>query len=125
MWGVFDADDKELARGSVTSHSGTMSWTVTRNFEADFEELLGEGWMDRRRSTELLSPARNPGGWPSRMDRACHRTGRRPRPGLSLISKKRSAISLSCGPMLTSTCPTTWRYRTLSSTGLTTCHLMR
>jgi len=24
-----------------------MSWTVTRNFEADFEELLGEGWMDR------------------------------------------------------------------------------
>jgi hypothetical protein len=46
MWGVFDADDKELARGSVTNHSRTMSWTVTRNFEADFEELLGEGWMD-------------------------------------------------------------------------------
>lgn len=47
MWGVFDADDKELARGSVTNHPGTMSWTVTRNFETDFEELLGEGWMDR------------------------------------------------------------------------------
>ena len=47
MWGVFDADGKELARGSVTSHSGTMSWTVTRNFEADFDELLGEGWMDQ------------------------------------------------------------------------------
>ena len=47
MWGVFDADDKELARGSMTSHSGTMSSTVTRNFESDFEELLGEGWMDR------------------------------------------------------------------------------
>jgi hypothetical protein len=47
MWGVFDADDQELARGSVTNHPGTMSWTVTRNFEADFEELLGEGWMDQ------------------------------------------------------------------------------
>jgi len=47
MWGVFDADGKELARGSVTSHPGTMSRTVTRNFEADFEELLGEGWMDQ------------------------------------------------------------------------------
>jgi hypothetical protein len=47
MWGVFDADDKELARGSVTNHPGPMSWTVTRNFEADFKQLLGEGWMDR------------------------------------------------------------------------------
>ena len=47
MWGVFDINDKELARGSVTNHPGTMSWTVTRNFESDFEQLLGEGWMDR------------------------------------------------------------------------------
>jgi hypothetical protein len=47
MWAVYDADGKELARGSVTTHAGDMSWGVTRNFEADFEELLGEGWMDR------------------------------------------------------------------------------
>jgi len=47
MWAVFDADGNELARGSVTSHPGDMSWTVTRGFEADFEKLLGEGWMDR------------------------------------------------------------------------------
>ena len=47
MWGVFDINDKELALGSVTNHPGTMSWTVTRNFESDFEQLLGEGWMDR------------------------------------------------------------------------------
>jgi hypothetical protein len=47
MWGVFDADDKELARGSVTTHAGDMSWTVTKGFEQDFKDLLGEGWMDR------------------------------------------------------------------------------
>jgi hypothetical protein len=47
MWAVFDARGTELARGSVTSHPGDMSWKVTRGFEADFEELLGEGWMDR------------------------------------------------------------------------------
>jgi hypothetical protein len=47
MWAVFDAENNELARGSVTTHPGDMSWTVTRSFEADFEELLGKGWMDR------------------------------------------------------------------------------
>jgi hypothetical protein len=47
MWGVYDADGRELARGSLTTHPGDMSWTVTRNFEADFENLLGKGWMDR------------------------------------------------------------------------------
>lgn len=47
MWAVFDAEGKELARGSVTTHPGDMSWKVTRGFEADFEKLLGEGWMDR------------------------------------------------------------------------------
>jgi len=47
MWAVFDASGNELARGSVTRHPGEMSWKVTRNFEADFEKLLGEGWMDR------------------------------------------------------------------------------
>jgi hypothetical protein len=47
MWGVFDRDGNELARGSVTTHPGDMSWTVTRNFEADFEDLLGKGWMDQ------------------------------------------------------------------------------
>jgi hypothetical protein len=45
--GVFDANDNELARSSVTTHPGDMSWKVTRGFEADFEKLLGEGWMDR------------------------------------------------------------------------------
>lgn len=47
MWGVYDADGTELARGSLTTHPGDMSWTVTRGFEADFEDLLGKGWMDR------------------------------------------------------------------------------
>lgn len=47
MWAVYDADSEELARGSLTTHPGDMSWTVTRNFEADFEDLLGKGWMDR------------------------------------------------------------------------------
>jgi hypothetical protein len=45
MWGVLDAEGNELARGSVTTHPGDMSWKVTRGFEADFEKLLGEGWM--------------------------------------------------------------------------------
>jgi hypothetical protein len=45
--GVFDRDGNELARGSVTTHPGDMSWTVTRSFEADFEDLLGKGWMDQ------------------------------------------------------------------------------
>ncbi len=47
MWAVYDADGKELARGSVTTHPGDMSWTVTRGFEADFEGIFGKGWMDR------------------------------------------------------------------------------
>jgi hypothetical protein len=47
MWGVFDVDGTEVSRGSVTTHPGDMSWTVTRSFEADFEKHLGEGWMDR------------------------------------------------------------------------------
>jgi hypothetical protein len=47
IWAVYDEDGNELARGSVTSHPGDMSWKVTRGFEADFEELLGGGWMDR------------------------------------------------------------------------------
>jgi hypothetical protein len=42
-----DADGKELARSSVTTHPGDMSWTVTRGFEQDFEDLFGKGWMDR------------------------------------------------------------------------------
>ncbi len=45
MWAVYDADGIELARGSVTTHPGDMSWTVTRGFEADFEDLFGKGWM--------------------------------------------------------------------------------
>lgn len=47
MWGVYDSGGNELARGSLTTYSGDMSKTVTSNFEADFEKLLGEGWMDR------------------------------------------------------------------------------
>jgi hypothetical protein len=47
MWAVCDAEGAELARGSVTTHPGDMSWTVTRGFEADFEKLLGSGWMER------------------------------------------------------------------------------
>ena len=47
MWGVYDAGGSELARGSLTTHPGDMSWTVTRSFVADFEDLLGKGWMDR------------------------------------------------------------------------------
>jgi hypothetical protein len=47
IWAVYDADGKEQARGSVTTHPGDMSWTVTRGFEADFEDLLGKGWMSR------------------------------------------------------------------------------
>jgi len=47
MWGVFDSDGKELARSSVTTHPGDMSWTVTKGFEQDFEGLFGKGWMDR------------------------------------------------------------------------------
>jgi hypothetical protein len=47
MWGVYGAEGAELARGSLTTHPGDMSWTVTRGFEADFEDLLGKGWMDR------------------------------------------------------------------------------
>jgi hypothetical protein len=45
MWAVYDAVGTELARGSVTTHPGDMSWTVTRGFEADFEDLFGKGWM--------------------------------------------------------------------------------
>jgi hypothetical protein len=47
MWVVLDAAGTELARGSVTTHPGDRSWTVSRSFEEDFEVLLGEGWMDR------------------------------------------------------------------------------
>lgn len=47
MWAVYDADGIELARGSVTTHPGDMSWKVTRGFEADFEDLFGKGWMNR------------------------------------------------------------------------------
>jgi hypothetical protein len=47
MWGVYAANGTELGRGTVTSHPGDMSWTVTRGFEADFENLFGKGWMDR------------------------------------------------------------------------------
>ena len=47
MWAVYDAVGTEMARGSVTTHPGDMSWTVTRGFEADFEDLFGKGWMDR------------------------------------------------------------------------------
>jgi hypothetical protein len=47
MWAVYDADGTELARSTVTAHPGDMSWTVTRGFEADFEDLFGKGWMDR------------------------------------------------------------------------------
>jgi hypothetical protein len=47
MWAVYDAVGTELARGSVTTHPGDMSWTVTRGFEADFEDLFGKGWMGR------------------------------------------------------------------------------
>jgi hypothetical protein len=47
MWAVYDATGKELARSSVTTHPGDMSWTVTRGFETDFEDLFGKGWMDR------------------------------------------------------------------------------
>jgi hypothetical protein len=43
MWGLFDRDDNELARGSVTTHPGDMSWIVTKNFE----DRLGKGWMDQ------------------------------------------------------------------------------
>jgi hypothetical protein len=45
MWAVYDAAGTELARGTVTNHPGDMSWTVTRSFEADFEDLFGKGWM--------------------------------------------------------------------------------
>jgi len=45
MWAVYDTAGTELARGSVTTHPGDMSWTVTRGFEADFEDLFGKGWM--------------------------------------------------------------------------------
>lgn len=47
MWAVYDANGNELARGSVPTHARDMSWPVTRNFEADFEDLFGEGWMDQ------------------------------------------------------------------------------
>jgi hypothetical protein len=47
MWAVYAADGTELGRGAVTTHSGDMSWTVTRGFEADFEDLFGKGWMNR------------------------------------------------------------------------------
>ena len=47
MWAVFGADGNELARGSLTRHPGEMSRKVTRNFESDFEKLLGEGWMSQ------------------------------------------------------------------------------
>jgi hypothetical protein len=47
MWAVYDAEGTELARSSVTTHPGDMSWTVTRGFESDFEDLFGKGWMDR------------------------------------------------------------------------------
>jgi hypothetical protein len=45
IWGVYDGD-RLLAQGSVTTHPGDMSWTVTKGFEADFEDLLGKGWME-------------------------------------------------------------------------------
>ena len=45
MWAVYDTAGTELARGSVTTHAGDMSWTVARGFEADFEDLFGKGWM--------------------------------------------------------------------------------
>jgi hypothetical protein len=47
IWGVYDAEGEVLARSSVTTHPGDMSWTVTRGFEQDFEDLFGKGWMDR------------------------------------------------------------------------------
>jgi hypothetical protein len=47
MWAAYAADGTELGRGTVTTHPGDMSWTVTRGFEADFEDLFGKGWMDR------------------------------------------------------------------------------
>jgi hypothetical protein len=47
MWGVYNANGNELARSSVTTHPGDMSWTVTRGFEQDFEDLFGKGWMER------------------------------------------------------------------------------
>lgn len=47
IWGIYGAHEQLLAQGSVTMHPGDMSWTVTRSFEADFEDLLGKGWMDQ------------------------------------------------------------------------------
>lgn len=47
IWGIYGAHGQQLAQGSVTMHPGDMSWTVTRSFEADFEDLLGKGWMDQ------------------------------------------------------------------------------
>jgi hypothetical protein len=47
MWAIEDANGKEIARGSLTTHARGMSVAVTGNFEADFEELLGKGWMSR------------------------------------------------------------------------------
>lgn len=47
IWAIYDKEGIELARGSVTTHPGDMSWTVTRGFENDFAPRLGEGWMDQ------------------------------------------------------------------------------
>jgi hypothetical protein len=46
VWALYDKQGTEVARGGLTSHSGDMSWTVTRAFEEAFEQVLGEGWMD-------------------------------------------------------------------------------
>jgi hypothetical protein len=47
VWALYDGQGAEIARGALTKHPGEMSWAVTRSFEEAFQEVLGEGWMDR------------------------------------------------------------------------------
>jgi hypothetical protein len=47
VWALYDSQGFEAARSTLTKHPGEMSWTVTRAFETAFQQVLGEGWMDR------------------------------------------------------------------------------
>lgn len=47
VWAVHDGRGTEIARRALAKHPGEMSWTVTRTFEEAFQQVLGEGWMDR------------------------------------------------------------------------------
>ncbi len=46
VWALYDKQGVEVARGALTHHR-EMSLTVSRSFEAAFEAVLGEGWMDQ------------------------------------------------------------------------------